>query len=100
MHSVDDLAVCLGDFNGHVGMHIDGVHGGYGVGQRNLDGILLLEFCLDKLFLSNTLFKREKRCKATFRLGEDETEINFVDEKSILAVFTKCEGNPWGFNAR
>ena len=38
MHSVDDLAMCLGDFNGHVGRHIDGfdgVHGGYGIVQRN-----------------------------------------------------------------
>ena len=23
MHSADDLAMCLGDFNGHVGRHID-----------------------------------------------------------------------------
>ena len=40
MHSAGDLVMCLGDFNGHVGRHIDGfdgVHGGYGVGQRNLE---------------------------------------------------------------
>ena len=39
MHSADDLVMCLGDFNGHVGRHIDGfdvMHGGYGVGQWNL----------------------------------------------------------------
>ena len=36
MHSVDDLAVCLGDFNGHVDKHIDKFNGGYGVGQRNV----------------------------------------------------------------
>ena len=35
MHSADDLVMCLGDFNGHVGRHIDGVHGGYGVGESN-----------------------------------------------------------------
>ena len=32
----DDLVMCLGDIDGHVGRHIDGldgVHGGYGVGQ-------------------------------------------------------------------
>ena len=37
MHSADELVMCLGDFNGHVGRHIDGfdrVHAGYGVGQR------------------------------------------------------------------
>ena len=53
MHSADDLVMCLGDFNGHIGRHFDGVHGGYGVGQRNLEGRMLLEFCL----VSNTLFR-------------------------------------------
>ena len=42
MHSSDDLRMCLGDFNGHVGRHIDGLHGGYGVGQRNFEGRMLL----------------------------------------------------------
>ena len=35
----------MGDFNAYVCRHIDGfdgVHGGYGVGQRNLDGRMLL----------------------------------------------------------
>ena len=45
MHYTDDLVVCIGDFNGHVGRHIDG---GHGVGQRNLEGKMLLEFCLEK----------------------------------------------------
>ena len=33
----------------------------------------------------------------TFRMGENETEIDFVlIEKQ--AVFTKCVGNPWEFH--
>ena len=28
MHSADDLVMCLGDFNGHVGRYIDGLDGG------------------------------------------------------------------------
>ena len=51
MHSTDDFVMCLGYINGHVGRHIDGfdgVHGGYGVGQRNLERRMLLEFCLKK----------------------------------------------------
>ena len=50
-HFADDYGMCLGDFNGHVDGHIhgfDGVHVGYGVGQRNLKGRMLLEFCLEK----------------------------------------------------
>ena len=39
--------MCMGDFNGHVGRHIDGIdgaHGGYCVGQRNLEGKMLPDF--------------------------------------------------------
>ena len=61
MHSAGDFVMCLGDFNGYVSRHIDGfdgVHGGYGVGQRNLEGRMLLEFSLEKgLCVSNTWFK-------------------------------------------
>ena len=76
MHFADVLVMCLGDFNGHAGRHIDGldgVHGGYGVGQRNLEGRKLLEFCLEKeLCVSNSWFKREEKRKVTFRMGENE----------------------------
>ena len=35
MHNADDIIMCLGDFNRHIGRHIgfDGVHGGYGEGH-------------------------------------------------------------------
>ena len=42
MYSADDLVMCLGVFNGHIAKHIDGVHGGYVVGQRNFEGRVLL----------------------------------------------------------
>ena len=38
LHSASDLVMCLGNFIGHIGRHIDrfdGVHGGYSVGLRN-----------------------------------------------------------------
>ena len=38
------IVMCLGDFNGHVGRHVEGVHGGYGVGnQRNFTRVLSVE---------------------------------------------------------
>ena len=51
MHCADDFIMCLGVFNGHVNMHIDEFDcffRGYGVVQRNLEGRMLLEFCLKK----------------------------------------------------
>ena len=79
MHSAGDLVVCFGDFNGHIGRHIhgcDGVHGGYGVGQRNLEGRMILGFCLEKeSCVSNTWLKRKENRKVTFRLGENVKAI-------------------------
>ena len=51
MHSAGDLVMCMYCFNGHVGWRIDGFdgdHTGFGVGQRNLEGRIVLEFCLEK----------------------------------------------------
>ena len=57
--------MCLGDLNGHVGRHIDGfdgVHGRYCVGQRNLEGRMLSEFCLEKeSCVSTTWIKRVRK---------------------------------------
>ena len=82
MHSADDLVMCLGDCNGHIGRHIDGLEGmcgGHGVGQSNLEGRMLLQFCLEKeLCVSNSWFKRVEKRKVTFRMGVNETEVNFV----------------------
>ena len=48
MHTACDLVVCLGDLNGHAGWYFDGVHGGSGAGQRNLEGRMLSQFCPEK----------------------------------------------------
>ena len=36
IHSADDLVMCLGKYNGHVGRHIDEFDGVHGVGHGNL----------------------------------------------------------------
>ena len=64
VHSADDLLGCLGDFNRHIGGHIDGldgVHGGNGAGQRNLEGRMLLQFCLDEELCVKVHGLRERR---------------------------------------
>ena len=52
-----------GDWNGHVGEAAEGyvgVHGGYGLGDRNDEGCRLLEMCdSNALLLLNTCFRRE-----------------------------------------
>ena len=69
MYSAGDFVMCLGNFNGHIGRHIDGFdgfHGRYGIGQRNLKGRILLEFCIDiELWMSNTWLNREEKRNVT-----------------------------------
>ena len=92
MHSAGDLAMCLCNLNGHVYKHIDGfdrVHGGYDIGRRNLRGRMLLECCLEKeLYMSNTWCKREEKRKVTFKMGKNETDINFV-QKNTECLYEK-----------
>ena len=90
MDSADDLAMCLGYLNGHIGRHIDGfdgVHGAIGVGQANLEGRMLLEFCLEnELCVPNRWLKREENRKVTFIMSENETEIDCVDKERTPMV--------------
>ena len=48
LQNPSEVVLGLGDFNVHVGRRIDGfegVHGGYGIGKRNVEGRRLLKFC-------------------------------------------------------
>ena len=82
LKSNNEMVMGLGDFNGHVGQSVDGfenVHGGNGVGERNMEGRLLLEFCDEKeLCVANTWFKKKEERKITYRSGGNGTEIDFV----------------------
>ena len=77
MHSADEMVMCLNNINGHIGRKIygfGGFHGGYGIGERDLEGRMLLELSLEKeLCVSDTWFKREGKRKLTLRMGENET---------------------------
>ena len=77
-----EIIFSLGDFNGHVGKSIDGfegVHGGNGIGKRNLEGRRLLEFCDEKeLCVANTWFKKKEKRKITYSASGCQTEIDFV----------------------
>ena len=79
--SNDEIVLNLKNFNGHIGKEIEGfegVHGGYGIGERNAE-IMLLEFCDEKeLCVANAWFHKKHNRNVTFKAGEFATEIDFV----------------------
>ena len=82
MANANELVLGLGDFNGHVGKcaeGFEGIHGGYGIGKRNAEGRMLLDFCDQKeLCVANTWYKKKDKRKVTYSSSGNDTEINFV----------------------
>ena len=82
LRNTGEMVLALGDYNGHVGKQVDGyegVHGGFGIGERNMEGRMLLEFCDEKeLCVANTWFQKGEKRKVTYSAGGNETEIDFV----------------------
>ena len=78
----DEFVVLLGDFNGHVGRNADGyegVHGGFGYGERNDEGRRLLELAdAHGMVVGNTLFTRSLERSITYRSGEHKSMIDYV----------------------
>ena len=77
-----EVLICLGDFNGFIGKKVDGleeIHGGFGIGRRNVEGRLLLEFCVKKsMCVGNSWFKKKNNEKVTFNEVCSATETDFV----------------------
>ena len=75
------LIVC-GDMNGHVGEKADGfegVHGGYGFGDRNVEGEMLLEFGEAMEFvILNTWFQKEIAKLVTYESGGCKSQIDYI----------------------
>ena len=71
-----------GDFNGHVGVKVDGyhrVHGGSGFGVRNESGRDLLDFAsAHDLMVVNTFFKKRDDQLISFRSGGRYTQIDYA----------------------
>ena len=58
-----ELLLDIAYFNGHVGKQIEGyedVHGGNGIGERNMEAKVLLELCV-----ANTWFRKGEKRKVT-----------------------------------
>ena len=73
VENANEVLICLRGFNGHIGKEVDGfegAHGGFGIGKRNLERRLLLEFCVEKdLCVGNSCFKKKNSRKVTFNGG-------------------------------
>ena len=57
-----ELSLEIGDCNGHIEKKVDGfegVHGGNEIGEQNLEGRILLEFCDQKDLCTNLCFKKK-----------------------------------------
>ena len=71
-----------GDFNGHVGVGVDGyhrVHGGFGFGTRNDGGRELLDFAsAHDLMVVNTFFNKKDHHLITFQSGGRKTQIDYA----------------------
>ena len=83
----NELVLGLGDFNGNVGKCAEGfgsIHGGYGIGKRNAEGRLLLDFCNPKeLCAVNTWFKKKDKRKVTYSSGGNDTEIDWKGKEEV-----------------
>ena len=57
----------------------EGIHREYGIGKRNAEGRMLLDFCDQKeLCAANTWYKKKDKWKVTYNSGGNDTEIDFV----------------------
>ena len=86
MENENEVLICLGNINGHIGKEVngfEGVHGGFGIGKKNVEGRLFLEFCVEKvLCVGNSWFKKKDNRKIKFNGRCNRTEIVFVLMKS------------------
>jgi len=78
----NEMVVLAGDMNGHVGSNsvsYDGMHGGYGFGDRNADGSRILEFADGlNLVICNTLFMKQESKLVTYVAGSAKSTVDYI----------------------
>ena len=95
-----DMLIVCGDMNGHVGTVTDGfeeVHGGYGFGNRNVEGEMLLEFAdAMNLAVANTWFQKDVGKLVTYESGGCKTVVDYIlirkSERNLLRNVTVMRG--------
>jgi len=88
-----------GDLNGHVGSSRDGfegVHGGFGFGEKNEAGSTILDFALAyDLGIMNTWFRKRESHIVTYRSGGHASQIDFfLVRNAWRKSYTDCKVIP------
>ena len=77
-----EIVIPCGDWNGHVGREAagyEGVHGGSGYGEHNVDGDRVLEFAVANDFvIGNTFFVKRDSHLISYQSGNAKTQIDFI----------------------
>ena len=79
----ENIFLC-GDFNGHNGSSLagyDGFHGGFGIGERNVEGKRILEFSVaHDLAVCNSLFQKRATCShlVTYQSDGVSSQVDYV----------------------
>ena len=77
-----DNSLVGGDFNGHIGednSSCESVHGGFGYGSQNSDGVRLLDCAMSaRLFFAITALKKLHTQFVTFMSGRIATQIDYI----------------------
>ena len=78
----DETLLVCGDFNGHIGESspvFNGVHGGFGYGNQNADGVRVLDFCAaSNLSIANSFFRKTPNKFITYSSGGNCSQIDFI----------------------
>jgi len=84
------MVMLAGEMNGHVGSNgvgNDGLHGGYGFGDRNADGSRILEFADGlNLVICNTLFMKQESKLVTYETGSAKSTVDYIIVKQADKV--------------
>ena len=93
VHASHNVILGMQDFNVHVDRNIDGfqgVHGGFSIGKRHLEGRMLSEFSDAKhLCINNTWFGKADKKKITYDSGCNKSEIDFFIIGKVDGKFCK-----------
>lgn len=80
--SASETLIICGDFNGHIGKlanGYEGIHGGHGYGDRNIEGERILEFAVaHNLVVGNSYFTKKDNHLITYQSGGFNSQIDYI----------------------